>query len=88
MKSYQRFKNEKKTSLNEGLSISKLKRLNLVSDEEFNNFIRVMKKMDKEQPVPLKDKDIIMKVFNELVSTIVSDQALIQKIAKKKDKED
>ncbi len=88
MKSYQRFKNEKKTSLDEGPSIAKLKRLNLVSDDEFNNFIRVMKKMDKEQPVPLKDKDIIMKVFNELVSTIVSDQALIQKIAKKKDKED
>ena len=85
MKSYKTFKTEVPETLEEALSISKLKKLKLVSDEEFSKFLRVMKKLDAEKPVPLKDKDIIMKVFNELVSAIVSDQALLQRIAKRND---
>ena len=85
---YKTFKNEEPISLEEALNISKLKRLNLVSDEEFSQFIRVMKKLDADKPVPMKDKDIIMKVFNELVNAIVNDQALLQKIAKRKSGEE
>ena len=88
MKSYKTFKNEEPISLEEALNISKLKRLNLVSDEEFTSFIRVMKKMDKEKPITIKEKDSIMKVFNELVNVIVNDQALINKIYKRKTGED
>ena len=74
--------------MEEALSVSKLKRLKLVSDEEFSQFIRVMKKLDADKPVPMKDKDIIIKVFNELVNAIVNDQALLQKIAKRKSGEE
>ena len=88
MKTYKTFKSEQPVSLEEALSISKLKRLNLVSDEEFSKFIKVMKKLDADKPVPMKDKDIIMKVFNELVNAIVNDQALLQKIAKRKSGEE
>ena len=88
MKTYKTFKSEQPSSLEEALSISKLKRLKLVSDEEFSQFIRVMKKLDADKPVPMKDKDIIMKVFNELVNAIVNDQALLQKIAKRKSGEE
>ena len=88
MKTYKTFKSEQPVSLEEALSISKLKRLNLVSDEEFSKFIKVMKKLDADKPVPMKEKDIIMKVFNELVNAIVNDQALLQKIAKRKSGEE
>lgn len=88
MKTYKTFKSEQPTSLEEALSISKLKRLKLVSDEEFSQFIKVMKKLDADKPVPMKEKDIIMKVFNELVNAIVNDQALLQKIAKRKSGEE
>jgi len=90
MKTYKVFKNEEPVSLDEALSISKLKRLNLVSDEEFSNFVRVMKKMDADKPVTIKEKDSIMKVFNELVNAILRDQSIMQKIAKRKtgEKED
>ena len=88
MKSYKTFKTEELVSLEEALSISKLKRLNLVSDEEFSQFLKVMKKLDADKPVPMKEKDIIMKVFNELVNAIVNDQALLQKIAKRKSGEE
>ena len=88
MKSYKTFKSEQPVSLEEALSVSKLKRLKLVSDEEFSQFIRVMKKLDADKPVPMKEKDIIMKVFNELVNAIVNDQALLQKIAKRKSGEE
>ena len=74
--------------MEEALSVSKLKRLKLVSDEEFSQFIRVMKKLDADKPVPMKEKDIIMKVFNELVNAIVNDQALLQRIAKRKSGEE
>ena len=88
MKTYKTFKSEQPVSLEEALSVSKLKRLKLVSDEEFSQFIRVMKKLDADKPVPMKDKDIIMKVFNELVNAIVNDQALLQRIAKRKSGEE
>ena len=67
MKTYKTFKSEQPVSLEEALSISKLKKLKLVSDEEFSQFLKVMKKLDADKPVPMKEKDIIMKVFNELV---------------------
>ena len=44
--------------------------------------------MDKEKPITIKEKDSIMKVFNELVNVIVNDQALINKISKRKTGED
>ena len=90
MKSYKTFKTEELVSVEEALSISKLKRLNLVSDEEFSSFVRVMKKMDNDKPVTIKEKDSIMKVFNELVNAILRDQSIMQKIAKRKtgEKED
>ena len=84
MKSYKIFKTEAPVSLEEALNISKLKRLNLVDDEDFSQFVRVMKKMDNEKPITLKEKDSIMKVFNELVNVILKDQSVLQKIAKRK----
>ena len=84
MKSYKTFKTETPVSLEEALSISKLKRLNLVDDDDFSQFVRVMKKMDNEKPITLKEKDSIMKVFNELVNVILKDQSVMQKIAKRK----
>ena len=88
MKTYKTFKSEPPVSLEEALSISKLKKLKLVSDEEFSQFLKVMKKLDADKPVPMKEKDIIMKVFNELVNAIVNDQALLQRIAKRKSGEE
>ena len=90
MKTYKTFKSEQPVSLEEALSISKLKKLKLVSDEEFSQFLKVMKKLDADKPVPMKEKDIIMKVFNELVNAILRDQSIMQKIAKRKtgEKED
>ena len=67
MKSYKTFKTEELVSLEEALNISKLKRLKLVSDEEFSQFVRVMRKMDAEKPITIKEKDSIMKVFDEVV---------------------
>jgi len=89
MKTFKSLLSEKNSgNLEEGISIEKLKRLNLVSDDEFGKFVQVMKKMNNDKPIPLKEKDIIIKVFNELVNAILSDQALLQKISKRKDKED
>ena len=73
--------------LDEGISVSKLKRLKLVNDEEFGKFVQVMKKMDNDKPIQMKEKDVIIKVFNELVNAIINDQALMQKIAKRNDGE-
>ena len=88
MKSYKTFKTEELVSLEEALNISKLKRLKLVSDEEFSQFVRVMRKMDAEKPITIKEKDSIMKVFNELVNAILRDQSIMQKIAKRKTGDD
>ena len=88
MKTYKTFKSEQPVSLEEALSISKLKRLNLVSDEDFSSFVRVMKKMDNDKPVTIKEKDSIMKVFNELINVILGDQSVMLKIAKKRKQED
>ena len=86
MKTFKSLVSEKKddtSTLKEGVSISKLKRLNLVNDTDFSGFIRVMKKMDNDQAITLKEKDIVVKVFNELLNAIVSDQSLLQKVAKR-----
>tara|TARA_B100000029_G_C17381571_1_gene889951 strand:- start:612 stop:878 length:267 start_codon:yes stop_codon:yes gene_type:complete len=88
MKSYKTFKTETPVSLEEALSISKLKRLRLVSDEDFSQFVRVMKKMDAEKPITIKEKDSVMKVFDELVKVILGDQTIMQKIAKRKTEEE
>ena len=64
MKTYKTFKSEQPVSLEEALSISKLKKLKLVSDEEFSQFLKVMKKLDADKPVPMKEKDIIMKAVS------------------------
>ena len=88
MKTFKSLLSEKDAPmLDEGISVSKLKRLKLVNDEEFGKFVQVMKKMDNDKPIQLKEKDIIIKVFNELVNAIVNDHALMQKIAKRKDGE-
>tara|TARA_B110000467_G_scaffold110287_1_gene100608 strand:+ start:406 stop:678 length:273 start_codon:yes stop_codon:yes gene_type:complete len=90
MKSFQKLLSEKDNTLKvieEAINIAKLKKLNLVGDEEFSKFVRVMRKMDSEKPITLKEKDVIMVVFNELVNAIVNDQSLLQKVAKRKDKE-
>ena len=88
MKTFKSLLSEKdEPILNEGISVAKLKRLKLVSDEEFGKFVQVMKKMDNDKPIQLKEKDVIIKVFNELVNAIINDQALKQKIAKRNDGE-
>ena len=81
-------KEKAEDAIEEAVNISKLKRLNLVDDEEFGKFVRVMKKMDGDKPITLKEKDIIMGVFNELVNAIVNDQSLLQKVAKRKTGDD
>ena len=88
MKTFKSLLSEKDAPmLDEGISVSKLKRLKLVNDEEFGKFVQVMKKMDNDKPIQLKEKDVIIKVFNELVNAIINDQALMQKIAKRNDGE-
>ena len=62
----------------------KLKRLNLVDNEKFSKFIVVMRKMDADKPVPIKEKDIIMDVFDELINVVVNDQRVLNKISKRK----
>lgn len=81
-------KEKAEDAIEEAVNISKLKRLNLVDDEEFGKFVRVMKKMDGDKAITLKEKDIIMDVFNELVNAIVNDQSLLQKVAKRKSGDD
>ena len=88
MKTFKSLLSEKDAPmLDEGISVSKLKRLKLVNDEEFGKFVQVMKKMDNDKPIQMKEKDVIIKVFNELVNAIINDQALMQKIAKRNDGE-
>ena len=84
MKTYKHFKSEPTNpSLEEQFSISKLKRLKLVDDEEFGKFLRIMKKMDGNKPMPIKEKDIVMKVFKNLVDAITSNMSLFQKVVKR-----
>ena len=83
MKSYKHFKNEEQDEIMENFSISKLKRLKLVDDGEFNMFLRIMKKMDGNKPMPIKEKDIVMKVFKNLVDAITSNMSLFQKVVKR-----
>ena len=43
-----------------------------------------MRKMDADKPVTIKEKDIIMDVFDELINVVVNDQTLLNKISKRK----
>ena len=82
MKSYKELMSEDKESINEGISMSKLKRLNLVDGDDWSEFVRAIKKMDKEKPLTVPEKNMVSKVFNELVNTIVDDSAMFQKVVK------
>ena len=73
---------EDKETINEGISMSKLKRLNLVGGDDWSEFVRAIKKMDADKPMTLPEKNMISKVFNELVNTIVDDSAMFQKVVK------
>ena len=85
MKIFKSLLSEKNESvIEEALNISKLKRLNLVDNEKFSKFIVVMRKMDADKPVTIKEKDIIMDVFDELINVVVNDQTLLNKISKRK----
>lgn len=89
MKTFKSLLSEKTTEvLDEVVNVAKLKRLKLVSDDEFGKFVQVMKKMNNDKPIQLKEKDIIIRVFNELVNAILKDQTLLQKISKRGDGED
>jgi len=82
MKKFKQLMSEDKESINEGISMSKLKRLNLVSGDDWSEFVRAIKKMDKEKPLTVPEKNMVSKVFNELVNTIVDDSAMFQKVVK------
>lgn len=88
MKKFKQLMSEDKKNINEGISMSKLKRLNLVSGDDWSEFVRAIKKMDAEKPLTIPEKNMVSKVFNELVNTIVDDSAMFQKVVKaNKDKE-
>ena len=88
MKKFKQLMSEESEHINEGISMSKLKRLNLVSGDDWSEFVRAIKKMDADKPLTVPEKNMISKVFNELVNTIVSDTAMFQKVVKaNKDKE-
>ena len=82
MKKFKQLMSEDKESVNDGISMSKLKRLNLVSGDDWSEFVRAIKKMDKEKPLTVPEKNMVSKVFNELVNTIVDDSAMFQKVVK------
>jgi hypothetical protein len=82
MKKYKDFLSNE---LVEAVQVSKIKKLNLVDDEQFGRFVLAMKKMDNDKPITKTEKDMIAKVFNKLISSIVSDPTLLQKIAKRDD---
>ena len=88
MKKFKQLMTEDKETINEGISMSKLKRLNLVGGDDWSEFVRAIKKMDADKPMTLPEKNMISKVFNELVNTIVDDSAMFQKVVKaNRDKE-
>jgi hypothetical protein len=88
MKKFKQLMSEEKENINEGISMSKLKRLNLVGGDDWGEFVRAIKKMDAEKPLTIPEKNMVSKVFNELVNTIVDDSAMFQKVVKaNKDKE-
>lgn len=82
MKKYKDFLSNE---LVEAVQVSKIKKLNLVDDEQFGRFVLAMKKMDNDKPITKTEKDMIAKVFNKLIGSIVSDPTLLQKIAKRDD---
>lgn len=73
--------------LSEELSIVKLKKLKIVSDDEFDQFLRAMKKMNSDKEITRKEKDMISRLFKKLVAIIISDSTLVQKIARRTDDE-
>ena len=82
MKKFKQLMSEDKENINEGISMSKLKRLNLVGGDDWGEFVRAIKKMDAEKPLTIPEKNMVSKVFNELVNTIVDDSAMFQKVVK------
>ena len=84
MKTFKSLLSEKNESvIEEALNISKLKRLNLVDNEKFSKFVVIMRKIDADKPVTIKEKDIFMDVFDELINVVVNDQTLLNKISKR-----
>ena len=73
--------------LSEELSIVKLKKLKIVSDDEFDQFLRAMRKMNSDKEITRKEKDMISRLFKKLVAIIISDSTLVQKIARRTDDE-
>lgn len=73
----------KEDVLEEGLEISRLKRLHLVSDDEFQEFIRAMRKLESGKENTRAERMMIANLFNKLISLIVSDTTLLQKVGKR-----
>ena len=78
-----KYKDFLKGEITEAIQVSKLKKLNLVGDEEFGRFVLAMKKMDGDKAITKSEKDMIAQVFNKLITAILSDPTLVQKIAKR-----
>ena len=76
-------KKNKEEGLEEGLEISRLKRLNLVSDLEFSEFLRAMRKLEAGKDNTREERILIANLFNKLVGLIISDTALLQKVGKR-----
>lgn len=76
-------KKNKEEGLEEGLEISRLKRLNLVSDLEFSEFLRAMRKLEAGKDNTREERILIANLFNKLVGLIISDVTLLQKVGKR-----
>ena len=74
--------------LNETLSIVKLRKLKIVSDDEFEKFIRAMKKMRSDKEITRAEKDMIALIFNKLITIIMKDPTLVAKISKAGDNDE
>lgn len=67
-------------NLEENLSVTKLKRMNLVDDDDWGKFIMAIRKMDADKPLTRVQKDMFANVFNKLIDTIMDDPAILQKV--------
>ena len=66
--------------LEEGISVSKLKRMKLVGDDDWSKFIMAIRKMDQDKPLTRQQKDLFATVFNKLIDTIMDDPTIMQKV--------